>query len=166
MTLLHLYKNPNLAESIEFIKAKHTGQFRYGGAPYSMHPLIVASILATKGYDEDTQKRGLFHDLYEDTDATKEEIIALSNEGVEKSVRALTKTKGMLMEDYIAGFGEEDIPVKLADRLNNVNGAVKAPKAFRLRYIEETEKYYIPLSIGTLFEDDLKSALGRLKKTV
>ena len=71
----------NLSGCIEYMKQKHEGQLRKQGTPYFMHPLEVSNILKTKGFDENYQIAGLFHDLLEDTDTTYEEILALKGIG-------------------------------------------------------------------------------------
>ena len=91
----------DLEKAIEFIKQKHAGQKRKQGTPYYTHPLAVANLLKEKGFSIEYQIAGLFHDLLEDTDATLQEIIELSNEKVAEAVRLVTKTDGYVMSEYI-----------------------------------------------------------------
>ena len=63
-----------LEKAIEFMKQKHGNQKRKQGTPYYTHPLAVAELLKQKGFSEEYQLAGLFHDLIEDTDATRDEI--------------------------------------------------------------------------------------------
>ena len=58
---------------------RHADQVRKGtGAPYLVHLVHVAAILARAGYDEDTQIVGLLHDVLEDTTSGPRDIDALT----------------------------------------------------------------------------------------
>lgn len=56
--------------------------------------------------------------------------------------------------------------VKLSDRLHNLKEGVYADKNWRLKYIKETEKYFLPLAEGTPFEKDINNALEELIKSL
>ena len=58
----------------------HEGQFRASGEPYIMHPLAVAEILAHLQIDHITLIAALLHDVVEDTEYTKEDILAFEKE--------------------------------------------------------------------------------------
>lgn len=166
MAVVLLEKFPELMDSYKFAETKHKGQFRMGGLPYITHPLEVAYILYKKGFSLDFMKVGLFHDLFEDTDATYEEVRFLSNDEVLESTKQLTKVKPLDMISYLYSMGFMAKMVKLADRLHNLRSALVAPVKFRLRYIDETERYYTEFSKDTVFEDDIKEALDKLKESV
>ena len=161
-----------MEKALAFIQEKHAGQTRMGGVPYYTHPVAVADILKSKGYTSAVyQLTALFHDLLEDTDATEDEIRALSApdaEAVIHAVRLLTKSKGYDMTDYMAGIAGNVVAkmVKLADRLHNLQSALVAPVTFRARYIKETEDFYIALAKGTPFEDDIHTALTQVKNSL
>lgn len=150
---------------LNYMSEKHKGQKRIGGAEYDTHPTSVALILRSKGFDEETIMTGLFHDLLEDTDATYEEIVSLSNEDVAKAVKELTKENGYKIEEYIQRINNNPRAkaVKLADRYHNLLCAVHAPRKFRKKYIKETEMYYLKLASGTIFEQDINKALKDLR---
>lgn len=155
-----------LSEAIEFTTKKHEGQFRMGGDPYYKHPIQVMNILVRKGITNKAYLlTALFHDLLEDTDTSESDIMRFGNKRVLNAVKLLTKTKGYDMDSYIKGIKNNIMAkmIKLADRLHNLQSAVVANKKFQLRYIEETEKYYLDLAQGTVFEDDINSALDALK---
>lgn len=154
----------NLEKAIEFMKQKHGNQKRKQGTPYYTHPLAVAELLKSKGFSEEYQLAGLFHDLIEDTNATYEEIIALSNENVAEAVRLVTKTDGYVMAEYIGNIKENDMArmVKIADRIHNLSEAPSANRKFQERYIKETRKWFVDLAKGTVLEEDLNSALENL----
>ena len=84
-------------KALEYAAAKHKGQYRKGGEAYITHPEAVARILRDKGFDEDYQIAGLFHDLLEDTDASEEEIEALGGPEVLEGIchgRLYTRNQG------------------------------------------------------------------------
>ena len=64
----------NFEDALQLATKKHAGQLRRDGTPYIWHPIAVAGLLRTAGFDEKYQVAGLFHDLLEDTDATEDEI--------------------------------------------------------------------------------------------
>lgn len=149
-------------QALSFATKMHSGQFRIGGAPYISHPVEVAKIVTEKGFGIDYQIAALFHDLLEDTSATKEDILKYSNENVLNAVVLMTKYKGYNMADYIANIKSNDIAfeVKSADRLHNLQSAFCADLSFRKKYIKETEDWYLD------FSDDIVNALNELKKSV
>ena len=130
-----------LIEAIAYIKNKHSGQIRKQGTPYYLHPVEVANILKKKGFSKKYQLVGLFHDLLEDTDTTYEDINRISNNDLAKMV-------------------------KLADRLHNLSETHLASLDFKKRYIKESEAWFIDLAKGTIFEDDLKNILEKLKQEI
>jgi (p)ppGpp synthase/HD superfamily hydrolase len=117
-------------KALEFATQKHKGQLRKGGLDYITHPIAGANILKEKGYGEEEQIVGLFHDLLEDTDATEEQILAIGGERVLAAVKLLTKKKGYQMAEYIAGIKSDPLAkiVKAADRLHNLRCAVVCDK--------------------------------------
>lgn len=157
-----------MEQYIEFIKKKHGEQKRIQGTPYYLHPVAVSYILAEKGFSEEYQMAGLFHDLLEDTDTTYEEIEALSNDKVAEAVRLVTKEKGYSMENYISRIKQNDMArmVKLADRIHNLSEAYLAPTRYQKEWIEETKEWYVELAKETVFEEDLKKVLNKLQKNI
>ncbi len=131
-------------EAVKYTTAKHTGQKRKNGDPYITHPLRIAERLKKEGYSDETVYAGLFHDLLEDTDATEEEIKALSNEQVLEAVKLLTKRKDLKEKDYIENILKNPIAkaVKNADRIDNLKDAMGGNRDFARRYAADTYKYY------------------------
>lgn len=156
----------DLEKCIDFIKVKHAGQKRKQGTPYYTHPLAVSNLLKEKGFDEEYQVTGLFHDLLEDTDCTEDEILELSNERVLEAVKLLTKTKGYIMAEYIGNIAKNNMArmVKLADRIHNLSEVQHISKQFKEKYIKETQEWFIDLSKGTIFEKDLEKILSEIIK--
>lgn len=134
--------------ALRFAAEKHKGQFRIGGDEYITHPMAVAEIVRQNGYGIDVQIAALFHDLLEDTDATENEILALSNENVLEAVKLLTKQKGYVMESYVSAIRKNEMAfsVKGADRLHNLRCAFACDEDFKRRYILETVDWYLDFS--------------------
>ena len=147
------------------MRKKHEGQKRIQGTPYYLHPLAVSTILKEKGFDEEYQIVGLFHDLLEDTDTTYYDILNHSNVKIAEAVRLVTKEAGYNKTDYFSRIKQNDMArmVKLADRIHNLLEAPFASNKFQEKYIKETEEWFLDLAKDTVFEEDLSNALNHLK---
>lgn len=134
--------------ALNFAAEKHKGQIRKGGEPYITHPKAVAEYLCQKGYSEDYQLAGLFHDLLEDTDATEEEILFYSSREVLKCVKLLTKKPGYDQKQYVQCIKNDPMAfeVKAADRIHNLSCAYEASEEFRIKYIRESVQWYLDFS--------------------
>ncbi len=156
----------NLELVKEYVKNKHEGQKRKQGTPYYLHPFEVQQILQKKGYLEEYQVAGLCHDLLEDTNATQQEILDLTNEEVLEAVKLVTKEDGYKMQQYINRISENPMAkaVKLADRLHNLQEALLASREFQVKYKRETEEWYLNLAKGTMFEEEIREAYQKLLK--
>ena len=111
----------------------HDGQLRKSGEPYFIHPINVAIILAHLGMDDATLIGGLLHDVVEDTDYTRDELVADFGEEIALLVDGVTKLGTIKFESKEEIQAEnfrkmflamsKDIRVliiKLADRLHNM----------------------------------------------
>lgn len=144
--------------ALEYAKEKHKNQYRIGGAEYITHPIGVAEILKSQGYDEEYQIAALFHDMFEDTDATEAEVLEYGNESILEAVKAVTKPKGYVMEEYIAGIKKNEMAyvVKAADRLHNLQSAKVTDNEFKRKYVVETINWYLD------FHEEISRALNEL----
>ena len=158
----------DIKKCVEYMKQKHYGQKRKHGDDYYTHPLAVSKILMEKGFGEDYVIAGIFHDLIEDTNATYDEILELSNPIVTEAVRLVTKEKGYDIKDYFERISNNEVAkmVKLADRVHNLSESVYTSEKFRRKYVKETEEYFIDLAKGTPFEEDIARELERIKETL
>lgn len=151
-----------VARALEFATKKHKGQKRIGGNDYISHPIAVYQMVKEKGYNKDYQITALFHDLLEDTDATENEILRLSNKNVLTAVKLLTKEKGCDMQEYINGIKNNPIAfvVKSADRLHNLKSALNASEEFKRKYVLETVGWYLD------FSSEIKIAVKTLAESL
>ena len=148
--------------ALEFAEKKHKGQFRKGGKEYITHPIAVSDIVKSWGYGTDYQICALFHDLLEDTDADEFEIEALSSAEVLNAVKLVTKRKGYVMAEYIAGIRADKMAftIKAADRLHNLISAKDTNEKFKLKYLLETIDWYLD------FSPEIVAAAKDLAKTL
>jgi (p)ppGpp synthase/HD superfamily hydrolase len=149
-----------------FVKIKHGNQKRIQGTPYYLHPFAVADILAKNGYGLDYQIAGLFHDLLEDTDATYEELLELSNVNITNVVKLVTKEENYQMADYINRIEQNEIAkmVKLADRVHNLSEAHFASDKWINKYVVETKEWYLKMAKDTPFEKQLHDRVLKLRR--
>ena len=90
--------NPNvdkelLTKAYNFGKKAHEGQYRNSGEEFFIHPYHVALILADLNMDTATIVAGLLHDVVEDTEYTREDIVDLFGEEIAHLVDGVTKLK-------------------------------------------------------------------------
>ena len=142
-----------VTQAIILAAAKHDGQTRNEGTPYIYHPLRVAEILKTAGYDEKYQTVAILHDLLEDTDATEEEIAEFGDDVLE-AVKLLTRRPGMDENEYVNRILENPLAatVKSVDKIHNLwdclysgpSGSRRSEEAKRFgkRYVSKAHKYY------------------------
>ena len=138
----------------------HGSQTRANGDPYFSHPLEVAGILIGMRLDHRTIVTALLHDVIEDTEATRDDIVALFGEDVGQLVDGVTKLTRIELQSDRTKQAEnfrklvlamsEDIRVllvKLADRLHNMRTLhFIADPAKRRRIALETRDIYAPLA--------------------
>lgn len=156
--------NPKYDDSI-IVKAYdiafrlHDGQLRKSGEPYIIHPVAVAKILANFGMDNETIVAGLLHDSVEDTEYTRDQLVADFDEKIALLVDGVTKLGNIKFESNEELQAEnfrkmflamsKDIRVlivKLADRLHNMRTLEYMPTNKRESKALETLEIYAPLA--------------------
>ena len=109
----------------ELAKEKHEGQEHFFGADsyYDMHLVPVAKLVERWGYGDYAQATAVLHDVLEDTDATKQELLDRGiPQAVAHSVGRLTKNSGLPHEQYLEGVMGSPLSViaKYADSSFNL----------------------------------------------
>ena len=148
-----------IKEAYQFALSKHGDQLRKSGEPYIIHPLQVAYILAELGLDSETICAALLHDVVEDTEVTKQDLIDKFGEEVSEMVDGVTKLgklqsftlKEQQVEDYRKMFlamGKDIrvILIKLADRLHNMRTLKFLTRDRQIAIAQETMDLYAPLA--------------------
>ena len=141
-------------KAIIFATKKHSGQVRkFSHIPYILHPLEVASIIATLTDDENVIAAGILHDTVEDTDTTPEEIreefgkrvyaLVCSETEDKISERPASETWMERKQDSLLALEfTKDIDVKrmwLADKLSNI-------RSFYRTYLEIGDEMWLSLN--------------------
>ncbi len=137
----------------------HEGQYRKTGEPYITHPLAVAVILAEMRMDYRSLMAAILHDVIEDTEVSKDQLIMEFGSEVAELVDGVSKLTHIEFESKVeaqaANFRKmilamvKDIRViliKLADRLHNMRtlGVMRPDKCRRIA--RETLDIYVPIA--------------------
>ena len=85
--------NTVLDRAILFAVDAHKGQLRKDGAPFILHPLEDAAIVATMTTDPEVLAAAVLHDTVEDTDVTPEQILQNFGPRVHELVMHETENK-------------------------------------------------------------------------
>lgn len=139
-----------LDETYVFAEAAHSGQKRYSGEDYIIHPVEVARNLLVLNPDMPAMQAALLHDVTEDTDVPLSaieqkfgsEVAALVN-GLDKlaivKVRAEDPQEEKWKKMFLAMAKDIRIVfIKLADRLHNMRTLQHVPEHKRQRIARET----------------------------
>jgi len=146
-------------DAFRFADEKHLGQVRKSGEPYISHPIAVAEICADWKLDAQAIMAALLHDVIEDQDVKKEELIERFGAPVAAMVDGLSKLDKIEFQNQLDAQGENFrkmllamardvrvILIKLADRLHNMRtlGVMNRPKRYRIA--RETMEVYVPIA--------------------
>ena len=172
-----------LEKALQYSKKAHQYQKRKSGEPYVVHPILVASIVASVTNDEAMAISALLHDVVEDTQTTIEEIEKEFGKDVSHLVNGLTKIDSIRDEHLIPSSSNERLivsalsfrkmllasiedvrvlVVKLCDRLHNMLTLDALPEHKQNRISEETLVVYAPIAhrLGISFLKNLLEDLS------
>ena len=176
--LLNTYLEPEkvavILRAFETGAIAHEGQTRKTGEPYILHPVAVASILASMRMDYASVAAAILHDTIEDTPLTKQEIESRFGEEVAELVDGVTKLDKMKFRTRYEADAESFrklmlamsrdlrvIFIKLADRLHNMRTLGSMDSGSRRRIARETLDIYAPIA-DRLGMNSIKSELQDL----
>ncbi len=146
-------------DAYRFSVQAHLGQFRSSGSPYISHPISVAEICAGWKLDVDAIRAALLHDVMEDQDIAKQELLEKFGPEVAELVDGLSKLDRLEFASKAQQQAESfrkmllamarDIRViliKLADRLHNMRTLDAVSPEKRRRVARETLDIYAPIA--------------------
>ncbi len=146
-------------EAYRFSDEMHLGQVRKSGEPYISHPIAVAEICADWKLDAQALMAALLHDVMEDQDVKKEELIERFGAPVAQLVDGLSKLEKIEFQSQIEAQAENFrkmllamasdvrvILIKLADRLHNMRTLDVMAPAKKQRIAKETMEVYVPIA--------------------
>jgi len=162
-TMLEAYLEPAQVEDVYrayFVAERaHEGQYRVSGEPYICHPISVSIILAGMRMDVKGVMAGLLHDVIEDTDITKEQLLREFGEEVAQLVDGVSKltqldgksraeAQAQNVRKMVMAMVKDlrVIMVKLADRLHNMRTLGVMASQRRRRIARETLDIYAPIA--------------------
>lgn len=135
-------------KAINLAETAHMDVLRKSGEPFVSHPIRIANALVSLGVDDEKILIvAILHDILEDTNVTREELLDTFKEDIVDSIELLTKQEGMTLDCYYENIHLNPTAsiVKIADRCHNVSTMYFFNEQKTRMYIEETEKYIIPL---------------------
>lgn len=146
-------------EAYRFSDEMHLGQIRKSGEPYISHPIAVAEICAEWKLDAQAIMAAFLHDVMEDQDVKKEELIERFGAPVATLVDGLSKLDKIEFQSQIEAQAENFrkmllamardvrvILVKLADRLHNMRTLDVMASEKKRRIARETMEVYVPIA--------------------
>lgn len=152
-------RTDGVVSAARFALGAHAGQFRLSGELYASHPLQVAAIVASWGFDEVSVLAACCHDVLEDCGVSVEELESAIGPEAAKVVNGVTKvgslhlgsepsTESASMTKFLAAVVDDVrvLAVKLADRLHNLRTAGHLPKERAVRTAREALEVFAPLA--------------------
>lgn len=144
-----------IKQALDLAEIQHKGQERkYENAPYIVHPARVANILIEelKIKNVDSVVAGLLHDVVEDCDYSLEKIGEEFGQNTQKLVDYLSHRKSESDNEYldrIFNSGNSGVKIlKMSDRLDNLRSLKYASEEFKIRYLKESQKDFLPRAKG------------------
>jgi GTP diphosphokinase / guanosine-3',5'-bis(diphosphate) 3'-diphosphatase len=148
-----------ILRAFRFAFEKHKNQKRKSDEPYIVHPTAVAISLIELHSDAATVTAGLLHDVLEDTQTSKEEMIQEFGEEIYELVEGVTKLGKLNFKSseqaqannfrkMLMAIAKDMrvVLVKLADRLNNMQTLHYLAEEKRERIARETLDIFAPLA--------------------
>ena len=146
-------------DAYQYSKNAHEGQLRRSGKPYFTHCSAVGIILSKWKMDARTISAGLMHDIIEDTDSSRKDMVDKFGEEIAELVDGVSKLSGIKFssrrerqaENFMKMFLSvakdlRVIIIKFADRLHNMTTIGHLPLIKQRRIAIETRDVYAPLA--------------------
>ena len=146
-------------KAYRFADEAHLGQLRKDGQPYITHPISVATQCTEWKLDAQALMAALMHDVMEDCNVTKSDLIEKFGSSVAELVDGLTKLDKLEFntreENQSESFRKmllamardvRVILIKLADRSHNMRTMAEMPREKWGRISSETIEIYAPIA--------------------
>jgi GTP diphosphokinase / guanosine-3',5'-bis(diphosphate) 3'-diphosphatase len=137
----------------------HAGQRRRSGELYISHPLLVAAVCASAGFDQETVAAAICHDVVEDCDLSVADLAAAVSPGVARLVDGVSKVERVhfpsaeqaeaaSMTKFLVAVVDDVrvLAIKLADRLHNLRTASVLAEDRQRRLAREALEVFSPLA--------------------
>jgi (p)ppGpp synthase/HD superfamily hydrolase len=117
---------PVLRSALEWAADLHASQVRdVDRAPFILHPLEVAALLASRGFEDDVVVAGLLHDAVEKSEAGIDDVRERFGDRVAESVAAVSEDPSIsdyaarkaALRDRVAAAGPDAQAVYVADKI-------------------------------------------------
>ena len=144
----------------------HEGQERRDGSKYITHPIAVANILLDLKMDTDSICAALMHDVLEDCDVNKKDLIKLFGDDVAEIVDGVSKLSNLdinnrserdanNLQKMMLAISKDIrvVLVKICDRLHNMRTIEHLPRSKQLEKSKETIQLYGPLALRIGMQD-------------
>ena len=168
-TVLEQYLSPDersqVVQAYEFAESAHAGILRSSGHPYISHPLAAAIICAELQLDVPGVQAALLHDVMEDCEVKRSELVGAFGVDVAKLVEGATKLNALQLPEVDASVLDQSVQaenlrkmfiamaddvrvviVKLADRLHNMRTLSALSPEKQQRISRDTMEIYAPLA--------------------
>lgn len=169
--------NTNLIERArEFARKKHEGQKRkWNDRPYFTHPTRVAQKVRSLDYATSEMVCAAYlHDVLEDTDTSRDELLNEFGEHITTLVEQLTnepRVKGVNREERkrrelekIKSISWEAKVIKYCDRIDNLSEMENCQEGFKIKYVRESKNLSEALNLtGNDLHYELLDAIERLE---
>lgn len=169
-------------EFAKYVLEKHGNDLRKSNInnfnlPYYYHLFQVANLVYKLGFgSEENLSISNGHDLFEDTNATEEEVENLTSSSVLNSIKLLTKDESEDKKLYLKSFSNKPIDVliiKICDRLCNVADFTCSDTKYAKIYFEKanilftyftSRKDEVIDKYGVLAFDELNNLISSFKE--
>lgn len=157
----HKVTNKSMVKkAYEYAYQMHKGTTRKTGEPYIMHPLRVANLVASWGFESDIICAALLHDTVEDCDTTLDDLSSMFNSNIANMVDAVTAIDKELKEyanlskeevDHLSDIqlqekmSESALFIKVADRIDNLRTIDGFKEEKKIAKAKHTREIIIPM---------------------
>ena len=150
-----LRASPLRAHACALAVERHAGGRRWDGAPFVLHPLEVASILANTGGSDEVVAAGMLHDVLEKTATVADDLCSAVGDEVTALVVAVSEDASIAdyavrkreLRERAAAAGRDALAVLAADKVTKVRelraqllggGSTHREARLRLEHYEDT----------------------------